>query len=240
MWERRNGRRNAFGIPCRLQRQEKHEPGIFFSVRRTLCPGREGGGFSGIKLFRRRTERVLMIFSIFSRFAKDAASGRICSQLPQELAALPSICWKEPWFLRGFETCGFLGAFSATLRRESAISFSVRSFYKGPEPLVPRKEFMAENTGMKFPVARLPALRRDDGCDSSRNYLTTFWGMKCISCSAMPNCQVAVCHRLAARFFQRTWTVTGLRRRGREGVHFRIFSLGSYWAGTQMDSSPLS
>ena len=29
-----------------------------------------------------------MIFSIFSRFAKDAASGRICSQLPQELAAL--------------------------------------------------------------------------------------------------------------------------------------------------------
>jgi hypothetical protein len=30
MRERGKGRRNAFGIPCRLQRQEKHEPGIYF------------------------------------------------------------------------------------------------------------------------------------------------------------------------------------------------------------------
>lgn len=131
MWERRNGRRNAFGIPCRLQRQEKHEPGIYFSVRRTPCPGREGGGFSGIKLFRRRTERVLMIFSIFSRFAKDAASGRICSQLPQELAALPSICWKEPWFLRGFETCGFLGAFFRHIAEGECHLFFRSEFLQG-------------------------------------------------------------------------------------------------------------
>lgn len=50
-----------------------------------------------------------------------------------------------------------------------------------------------------------------------------FRGVKCISCSSMPNCQVAVCHMLTAGFFQRTWTVTGLSRRGREGVHFKIF-----------------
>lgn len=36
-----------------------------------------------------------------------------------------------------------------------------------------------------------------------------------------------------SRIFQRTWTVTGLSRRGREGVHFKIFSLASYRAFTR-------
>lgn len=36
-----------------------------------------------------------------------------------------------------------------------------------------------------------------------------------------------------SRIFQRTWTVTGLSRRGRDGVHFKIFSLASYRAFTR-------
>ncbi len=53
-----------------------------------------------------------------------------------------------------------------------------------------------------------------------------FRGVKCISCSSMPNCQVAVCHMLTAGFFQRTWTVTGLSRRGREESISKFFFLG--------------